>query len=197
MPHFVHSVCSQHLHSVKFTGPLLTAAGGLWRGSVRWGWIDGERRWNVPWNTCLHLQCRESERGGGRTRERPHGPPRSWIIDEVGGMEAFHRRSPILPPQSTHTHTHTHTKSHPNNIPRTHQISRRQRAFTLQFQPCTSQYPCTPKTLVLSRHTHSFTLTHTHTFWGPHHACIIETHLARWLSPDIWLTKPVTLKPRE
>ena len=109
MPHFVHSVCSQHLHSVKFTGPLLTAAGGLWRGSVRWGWIDGERRWNVPWNTCLHLQCRESERGGGRTRERPHGPPRSWIIDEVGGMEAFHRRSPILPPQSTHTHTHTHT----------------------------------------------------------------------------------------
>lgn len=97
------------------------------------------------------------------------------------------------PPTSIHALSliHTHTKSHllqPNNIPHTHQVSQRQHTFTLQLQPSTSQYSCTPKALLYLN---------IHTVSGPHHACIIETHLARWLSPDIWLTKPVTRKPRE
>lgn len=134
-PIWTPSVWPEHLHSVIFTGLLLTAAQGLWRGGSRWGWIDGERRSNVPWNTCLYFQCRE--RTGG-IRERPHGPLQSWIIDEIGGMEPLHW---LFPSTSVHTLNHTHDIQ---TIFFTRTESRRgSNTFSLQLQPCTSQYSCT------------------------------------------------------
>lgn len=150
-------------------------------------WRDGE----MYHGTLVSTFSAESERGGGR--ERPHGPPRSWIIDEVGGMEAFHRLSPILPPQPTHTHT--------LNLTQTIFLARTKSLRSSTHSRCSSS-PALPNIHVHLKpwfylDIHTVSHSHTHTFWGPHHACIIETHLARWLSPDIWLTKPVTHKPRE
>lgn len=101
------------------------------------------------------------------------------------------------PPTSGHTHTLTQTC-----YTQTIFFTRTKSLRGCTHSHCSSS-PSLPNTQVHLKtwfcltYTQFHTQTNTHVFGSPRHACIIETQLARWLSPDIWLTKPVTHNPRE
>lgn len=150
-------------------------------------WRDGE----MYHGTLVSTFSAESERGGGERKT-------SRTATELNYR--WGRRDGGIPPTFPHppTSTHTHTQL---NLTQTIFLARTKSLRSSTHSRCSSS-PALPNIHVHLKpwfylDIHTVSHSHTHTFWGPHHACIIETHLARWLSPDIWLTKPVTHKPRE
>lgn len=66
--------------------------------------VDGERQRNVPWNTCLHLQCTEGT-GGNKIKTSRTATELNyrWGRSNGGNLPAF----PILPPL-VHALSRTH-----------------------------------------------------------------------------------------